>query len=300
MCVAGTEVRLVTRTRQQAQLINHNGIIVHEGDDREVRTNIMCTSFEEPIHADGPSDGRFDWIFLMVKQTHINAALLNYVMKTAAGSTKLLCFQNGVGHVERLVEASIPANRIYVAVTTEAARKDVDNAVAHTGAGITSIGCVEKREARDAMFMLENVLKSAGFHANIAENIETIVWKKLLVNSVINPLTSIMGIRNGQLLSSPHCLKLMESLHIEACEVLQRYGLHISDELWEQLLEVCKKTSANSSSMLQDLLAGRETEIEWINGSLIRLAAKQHIKIPAHEAVYNMVKGLEQLKRSKH
>jgi 2-dehydropantoate 2-reductase len=85
-------------------------------------------------------------------------------------------------------------------------------------------------------------------------------------------------------------------LYEEGCAVARASGVAIDGGLWEQLLRVCERTAGNRSSMLQDVLNGRRTEIDWINGHLIRLADRFGMAAPANRAVFNRIKSLETAK----
>jgi len=114
-----------------------------------------------------------------------------------------------------------------------------------------------------------------------------------LINSVINPLTAIHRIPNGQLLRSPFLLTRMERLFSEGRALARSLGIEVEDDAWHKLIEVCAATAENHSSMLQDVLSGRRTEIDWINGSMLAMAAGAGIAMPCHREVYEQVKGLE-------
>jgi 2-dehydropantoate 2-reductase len=286
--VPGTEVRLLTRTTEQAERIRRDGITVAAKED-VVRSELSCEAFYESAAGEP-----WDWVFLSTKQLHIDGPFTGQLKRLMADRTKLLCFQNGVGHVDRLTDGGIAKARIYVAVTTEGVRKDSDRQVTHTGRGLTAIGASEPCPALDIEVLgaVKQAFEAAGLRCEIEERIDLIVLRKLLINVIINPLTAVLGVRNGELPGTPHTLCLMRSLYDEACPVLQALGLPITEALWEQVLEVCEKTAENTSSMLQDVRAGRPTEIDSITGSLLRFAAKQRLAIPTHEAVYHLVKAL--------
>lgn len=287
-------VILITRTKEQAKIIRKNGLQLTEGK-REFAANFACHSMVEIMEK--KVDINVDWIFLMVKQHHINLSLGQDLLTIMKAHTKLLCFQNGIGHEEKL-SSWIPKDKIYLAITTEAAKKHSAHNVEHTGEGNTWIGQdypisdhFEKNEKK-----LIKSLSDAGFKGQMTNNMSSIIWNKLLINSVINPLTAILKVSNGKLLTSTKWMQLMRNLLEEGILVANAAGIRIEEQLWDQLIEVCQKTSNNSSSMLQDILEGRETEIDEINGGLIRIASEYQIEVPNHQVVYNMVKGLSNLK----
>ncbi|NBI29408.1 2-dehydropantoate 2-reductase [Chengkuizengella marina] len=288
--LANIPVVLITRTKEQAKIIRKYGLQLTE-EISEHAANFACYSMSEINENDVELD--LDWIFLMVKQHHINLSLGQDISMLMNEHTKLLCFQNGIGHEEKL-SSWIPSDKIYLAITTEAAKKNAAHKVEHTGKGMIWIGqesqnseCYDKSE--------KNLIKSlndAGFKAQMTNNMSSIIWNKLLINAVINPLTAILKVSNGKLLTSENWMILMKNLLEEGQLVANAAGVTIKEQLWDQLIEVCQKTSNNSSSMLQDVLEGRETEIDRINGSLIRVASEYKIDVPNHQVVFNLVKGL--------
>jgi 2-dehydropantoate 2-reductase len=140
---------------------------------------------------------------------------------------------------------------------------------------------------------LSELLKSAGFAAAASKNIGKNVWNKLLINAAINPLTAILNVPNGGLLQAESVRNLMRRLAEEAAQVALAEGVAPPEDLIERIEEVCRSTAPNRSSMLQDLDRGSVTENEWISGSIVRLAAKHHLQVPATETVYQLVQALE-------
>jgi 2-dehydropantoate 2-reductase len=288
--VPGVRTRLIARTREQAGRIAKGGIAVLERDGVERRTRIDCVHFDEAASAPVGAD----WVWFATKQTHWNDALLSYAAKSARAGARLLLFQNGVGHAERLAEAGVPADRIFVAVTTEGAKKTALDAVAHTGAGVTAIGCAAA-SALSSASPARDSLRAAGFEAVVVPDIEPYVRRKLLTNSVINPLTAILRVANGELATSPYFRTVMRALFDEAFAALSSGAPDAEAEdpeaEWRNVLDVCAKTADNLSSMLQDVLAGRETEIDAITGAVLRAAEAKGVGAPTHAAVYAMVRG---------
>ncbi|KAL7417413.1 ketopantoate reductase PanE/ApbA C terminal-domain-containing protein [Mrakia frigida] len=141
------------------------------------------------------------------------------------------------------------------------------------------------------------------------EEIQPKLLLKLVLNSIINPLTSLLSIPNGSLLLSPTpignptLLPLIHQLATEASLVLQAShpSLFLSDQpsafgpdaLVKKVLELAAATSGNRSSMLQDLDAGRETEIEFINGTLVEMGRERGVETKGHEMVRGLVKAKE-------
>lgn len=282
-------VTLAVRTEEQAVLIRTRGILLEE-EGRIANVLVSAKTWTDS----GLADGSWDWILLCVKQTQITDELIDRAKSWASGQTGILCVQNGLGHEELLGERIGNAD-LWCAVTTEAALKTEPNRVIHTGSGTTVIGRIEDRHSttpKDEKNLL-GLMAQAGFSNSVSNNIRDVMWHKVVVNAVINPLTAAYGVRNGRLPAHPERLALMRLLFDEAAEAAKRAGYPLDPGHWERLLSICRATSNNESSMLQDVRWGRPTEIDYINGSIIREANRHGLRLVAHETILRLVKGIE-------
>lgn len=288
-------VELITHSQNQSDLLNKNGLVAIEAN-KETRVTLDTFSIGSSNYSDG-STGTVDWLFLMVKQKDITEILLNQLIGLSTLETRVVCFQNGIGHFELLMKV-FPTNRLYAAITTEGAIKLSEDSVKHTGYGVTWLGRVkadpnELSEWDESEKMLHSMLIEAGFEVYLSKKITSRIWNKLLINAIINPLTAIFQMKNGALLESVYVKELMKTLLEEGSMIAQHAQIKISDDLWEQLLLVCEKTAENQSSMMKDITEGRTTEINWINGALLRYAHQYKLALPTHQTIYQMVKHLE-------
>ena len=130
------------------------------------------------------------------------------------------------------------------------------------------------------------LLASAGLHARVAPDIAQARLAKWLVNLAINPVTAAFRVRNGEL-ASPPLREIVEALVHEAWPVLAAEGLALDlDAARERVFQVVQATAANRSSMLQDVLAGRPTELDALTGAFLALARAHGQAAPTHEALY--------------
>ncbi|MGV8127871.1 MAG: ketopantoate reductase family protein [Methanothrix sp.] len=140
---------------------------------------------------------------------------------------------------------------------------------------------------------LEKRFSEKGFEIEFSKDFSRQQFLKLLVNAAINPITALTRRQNGIILH-PALKGTVEAVVAEAVAVAEAEGLEISaKEALELVFSVAEKTAANTSSMLQDVLRGKETEIEAINGYLVREAKKHRIAVPVNEALYGMVKAVK-------
>lgn len=298
------DMELVVRRPSQKQLLMSEGVTLTEaGPWLDGKENAAGTSTaypkvvlmnEERLIQDENPEARH-WIVLAVKQSAFTKDLAEAVRRRMGPHSWVVCLQNGIGHVDALSDV-IPEDRIMLAVTTEGALRRSETKAEHTGQGVTWIGgagSTTHGEAAVAQKIWVELLEAAGFQAFLSKNITSRVWHKLLINAVINPLTAILQVTNGELPGLPHAQQLMRALFDEGTALAAALRIELDPDLWEQLLEVCRRTSANRSSMLQDVLAGRPTEIDAINGGLLKKAESIGLPMPAHQAVYQLVKASE-------
>lgn len=134
--------------------------------------------------------------------------------------------------------------------------------------------------------------RESGMPAVRVASIETYVWRKLAINAVINPLSALLRVPNGQLLGLRQITRRLveELVEVARCE---GQGLDV-DETLLKVQSSMRQTARNRSSMLQDVCAGRRTEIDWINGAVVRLARKHGLGAPHHQALLELVHFLAQ------
>jgi len=136
-------------------------------------------------------------------------------------------------------------------------------------------------------------LNLCGFGAEVAENIEAYIWEKLLINVGINALTAIHDCRNGDLLTVGNRRNTMQAAVLEAAAVAKAKGILLPADPVGKTFAVCKATAANLSSMLQDVRRHRTTEIDAINGAIVRLAKEFSIRVPVNFSLTEQVKKIE-------
>ncbi|NQX57671.1 ketopantoate reductase family protein [Paenibacillus qinlingensis] len=293
-----SHLTVVTRSEDQAIKLAETGIQIIGMEPLEAKAErpIVFHSYsEETGEASVPLAQQVDYIFLMVKQTAISSELINYIQSQMTRHTYLICFQNGMGHEVKLGQA-IGWNKLLFAVTTEGAKRTSPTSVNHTGHGITYLGALEPNNLpapdNQHIFIVQ-MLELAGFRAELSKNMGVRIWSKLVVNVVINPLTAILRVQNGELLRSTWTLSLMQDLYQEALHVAAAKGVELPVELWDTIMAVCESTKTNHSSMLQDIEASRHTEVDYLNGSLVKMGNEMGIELPANSMVYRMIKAIE-------
>jgi len=228
-------------------------------------------------------EGDFDAVIVMVKA--FSTAEVADKLPQWAGSASVLTLQNGMGNAEKLAQA-LGEERLVVGVTSYGANISPDNpmVVHHAGVGPTTIG-VLTRKAEKSLALFENLLQGAGIDVRVAEDIKPVLWEKLLINAAINPVCALLRIRNGQLPALEEAWRLAANLAREGEAVASAVGVQIPSSILETIRDVCEKTASNRCSTLQDVLAGRPTEIPYINGHIVKQARRYGIPAPHNSAI---------------
>jgi 2-dehydropantoate 2-reductase len=222
----------------------------------------------------------------------------------ATGSIDVVCsLQNGVTE-ERLAAAlAIP---VLAGTTTAGAQLLEPGHVAAADVGRVAVGAYERgaqREGRregwqgtnrDHADRVASAFRAAGFDALAADDMPRRRWEKLAVNAAINPVTALTRVDNGAVGTDPY----WPAARAAACEtaaVARATGVDLSDAaILESLRDVIESTASNRSSMLQDVLAGRHTEIGAITGTVIERAEGHGVSVPTTRLLDRLVRGLEE------
>jgi 2-dehydropantoate 2-reductase len=206
-----------------------------------------------------------------------------------------ILLMNGMGNREVFNELDLPDSQVLEGITSLGVKLTMDGTVELKGKGKTIL---EDKIGEDKKkFMMERFLEK-GFELEFAPHFKEHQYSKLFVNSVINPITALTRRENGIVLSS--ILKnTVLGVVKEAVNVAAKEGIKRDEKSVRKMVySVAEKTSGNTSSMLQDVLKGRMTEIDSINGYIIRRAKKHKIEVPVNEALYELVKSATGVKPS--
>jgi 2-dehydropantoate 2-reductase len=272
-------------TPERARQLAENGLTFEE-DGRQLHCPVNAT-------ADPAVISIADAIFLCVKSLDVTAGLEK--AKSISGQdTLLITMQNGIGHLDILNAHNGPPS-VALGVTAQGANMVGTGHVRHAGDGITRLGFLDDivDSKKDLLAEISSRLCDAGIETVVVGNITEFVWAKLLVNVGINALTAIHGCANGKLLDSPSMKNQLSAAVREAEAVARAKGIAIAADPLTVTLEVCKQTGSNISSMLQDIRKKRLTEIDSINGAIVKAGRQLNIPVPVNEELVQQVKVME-------
>ncbi|RJP73900.1 MAG: 2-dehydropantoate 2-reductase [Candidatus Abyssobacteria bacterium SURF_17] len=280
---AGHRVIMLDHRPERAESINRKGIHI-EGISGTRDIAMKATA--------NPSDVAGCDFALIATKSYDTGVAVNTISGVLRPSTPVMTLQNGLGNVE-LISRAVGDERTIGGITSQGATLLGDGSVRHAGAGKTVIGTPSNRLTEN-LRRVKGMLDSSGFAPQISDDLESTIWSKLLINVGINALTAITRLNNGRLLEFGGTRSIMQDAVREAVAVADARGIALAhgDPL-AQVEEVCRLTAANVSSMLQDVLARRRTEIDAINGAVARIGLELGIPTPVNSVLASLVHTIE-------
>ncbi len=278
---AGNEVWLIDIWQQHIEEIKRNGLIVEKGSGQRNYAKLKATVSPEEA-------GEADIVMVFVKSTLTEEA----VKKSSCvitDKTLVITLQNGLGNIEK-IEKTADKRNIIAGTTAQGAMLLDPGRIRHAGTGKTVIGELDG-SGSGRINSIAEILRASGFETEISFNVMGLIWDKLLVNVGINALTAITGLTNGELLNYPEIGEILEAAVNEAFLIAKLKGIKTGfPDPVEHTKEVCQLTAANKSSMLQDILNERNTEIETINGAIVKEGKALGAGTPVNMVLSNLVR----------
>jgi len=243
--------------------------------------------------------GPYDFILVCIKSFDSPAAVQDLGGQRACmdSSARLVLFQNGWGNAE-VFRTRFDDGRIYNARVITGFHRHQPNEVEITvHADSIHIGSLFGADI-SAVKSLCHAISEGGIPCEMSDAIEKDLWAKMLYNCALNPLGAILGVPYGALAAHAATRQLMDGIVEEVFEVMAANGYATHWQKARDFLAVFYEqlvpdTAEHESSMLQDLTAGKRTEIDALNGAVIRLAEEHRLKVPYNSAVYRLIRFLE-------
>jgi 2-dehydropantoate 2-reductase len=239
---------------------------------------------------DVTSVGKADLVLLFVKAYHTEKAVSD-ALALQKEDTVFLTLQNGLGNEEAICKQVDP-RKVILGVTNHGATFLGPGRIRHAGWGKTTIGELDGK-VTDRITRLAQVFTKAGIETEVSSNIHHLIWNKLFVNIGINAVAALTGLKNGRLLDYPETLRLMEALVSETVAVARKKGILIEGDPIEKVKAVAEATRENRCSMGQDFDNRRKTEIDVINGAVVREAERLGIPVPYNQMITDLIKVIE-------
>jgi 2-dehydropantoate 2-reductase len=238
-----------------------------------------------------PDEEKVNAAIVCVK-THGTAWAADVAKRVLAPDGVAITIQNGLGNYEA-VAAAVGEERAAVGVIYVGARLDERGTLQATGPGRVELGRPRGSGPRRAFDQLVKALTQGGMTVTATDDAWPSVWRKVATNAAVNPTTALLGYTNAELLADVAGSRVADGLAAEVARVATATGVAMSDDearrWWREMAQL---TGANRSSMLQDVQAGRPTEVDAICGAVYREGDRRGIAAPLNQAMTVLVSAL--------
>ncbi len=277
------DVYLIDIWEDHVNTINEEGLVIEEldGEKTEFYPKAVTDSSNLPI---------MDLVIVFVKSIMTKESLEDH--KNIIGKdTILLSLQNGYGNDQDMAEFA-DEDHIVVGTTNHGCTIKGPGYVLHAGSGDTVVGSFSG-DQKNAEIVKKH-LEEVGFKTVVNEQNQELILTKLFVNIGINPTTALLDVVNGEVYENKYVRGVAVGLVEEAVEIANLEGFSFNKEdVVQHVLEVAKNTKENCSSMRADILKMRRTEIDKINGAIVKMAEKHGVEAPLNRQIVGLIKAKE-------
>ena len=278
------EVSVLTRRQEHADTLNRDGLRVSGKSERHARVTATSDPAELPA---------FDLAIVATKASGLEAAA--EALEGRFPEALVMTVLNGIG-AEEVVRrhGDWP---IVSAVTFMSGTRHSDSHVEYILDTETWLGPYEDTPFEQVQ-EIADLIVSSGLQAEALPDLRPAQWSKLIFNASVNPVAALTGLSHD-----PHFAAereptdlghLVHGLVDEGKAVAAAAGIELHDDPWEMNVLATQRGSAHYPSMLEDVEAHRQTEIELITGSLVREAERHDVRVPLHTALYALVRGKQE------
>ncbi len=281
----GAEVWAFDHWRQHIAAINERGLLLkRSGSERTIKVNAT---------SDASIVGECDAVLVMVKY-HQTAEAMQAAEPMIGPKTTIITLQNGLGNVEQIATV-FPKNQLVRGLTTLTCEMLQPGKIeaSYSNKGETYLWSVDRVPAKSVDRFCA-ILNAGGINAAPAPDIELRIWKKLIVNCCLNTMCAITGLSVGKLIEQSNSWPLLDGTADEICAVAMVKNIELEKDMARGFLrQIAEEARAHYPSMLIDVQNRRRTEIDCLNGAVLREADALGMPVPYNQALYSIVRVIE-------
>ena len=279
---AGYEVTLLDYLPERARQINNRGIFV-QGVTGEYNVKVPAVVDEISIQPD---------VVLICVKSYTTKQAAEKIKSWLSPEAFVVTLQNGVGNLE-ILEEIFGKKKVFGGITAQGSTLLGPGKIRHAGQGETIIGPEEDPDS--PLERIVSAFNTAGFNTRSIKNVVDLIWGKLIINVGINSLSAITRLKNGRLAELNGSRRVMETAVKEAVAVAAAKNIQLPyPDPFGRVMEVCRDTAENIASMLQDVLKQRMTEVDFINGAIVREGIALGIPTPVNHTLTCLVKTIQE------
>jgi len=286
LTAGGEDVTLIEINEARTRMLNETGLYVAEGNKGE-----MCVPVKVATNVANLPVA--DLVFISVKSYQTEAALRSS-LPIIGPDTFILSMQNGIGNTETMAKIVDP-RQILSGITYHSIQHVGPNRIRYRP-GIKPIQIAPyEGETTDKIRAVGDMFRNSGLDTEVADQIDDVIWQKLLHNAVVNPVSALTGLTCRELLDDPHLQSFMRDLCLEIIAVMKAHGVPIVNEEdpYAPVIASQKALGKNRPSMWQDLARSYRTEVDAINGAVVREAEKLGLDAPHNRGLVNFIHSRE-------
>lgn len=280
---SGQDVTLIDVNQAHVDAVNQNGLSIQSAEGTEtvaVKASQAADVKEIPE------------LIILFTKTIFSKSALDSARHIVGDKTWVLSLQNGLGN-DRLISEYIPYERILVGTTDFPSGFIEPGNIFVKGKGTTKMMTASGME-EPFLNQLADVLNKAGLNCVITKDVFVSIWEKVAFNSAMNALTAITRLKLGDLASVSEGTELAYTVAKEVVKTANKKGVKASEDRVLALMAKDFVDHANHMpSMLQDVLATRQTEVDFIDGAVVKEAEELGLEVPATKALYQLVKVIQ-------
>jgi len=286
LTTGGEDVTLIEINEARTQLLNETGLFVAEGNKGETCVPVKVVASVEGLPV-------ADLVFISVKSYQTEVAL-RATLPVIGPDTYVLSMQNGIGNTDTMAEIIEP-RQILSGITYHSIQHVGPNRIRYRP-GIKPIQIAPyEGKVTPEIIAVGEMFRRSGLNTEVAEQIDDVIWQKLLHNAVVNPVSALTGLTCRELLDDPHLQNFMRDLCLEIIAVMKARGVPIVNEEdpYAPVVGSQKALGKNRPSMWQDLARSYPTEVDAINGAVVREAEKLGLDAPHNRGLVNFIHSRE-------
>jgi len=268
------DVLLIGR-RDHVEIINNGSLVVSGSPGGRFRIRASTELRDVPQ----------DSLMLLTTKAHDSEAVIKGVRRILKPDTTILVLQNGLGN-EALVSALVgPGVEVVRGLASSGVEFLVPGRIEVKFSGETVL---PKTQACERM---KRLFDSCGLETRLAERMDVEIWRKLTLNCVINPLTALFRVPNKEI-AHDSLREIRHRIVDECMRMAKEEGVVLESSLHEEV-NTATTSYSNKSSMCQDIIKGRKTEIDFLNGRVSELGKKHGIPTPINDVLTALIKFME-------
>ena len=273
-------------------LVTPRTLPILKGKGLTVKSRGEVWNFMPPVSTDPQDLCPCDLIIIAVKR-YDTGKVLDAIRFVITKDTIILTIQNGIDGEDDILHRFPDAN-VLGGVAFLASKIEEPGVINHIGAGSLAIGELDGSES-ERVKTLVNLFKNAGIPTKLSRDILKAKWEKLCWNAVFNPVSVILNGPLDNILDSGDALDVAFKIFEEIRAVAEKKGIVIVAGLMDEQINVTQKLRGYHTSMYEDVIKGKPTEIDYFNGYVCREGAKHNVPTPVNCLVTSLVKAINSL-----